>query len=85
VPLTVRLDQDTERCLRDLQRQTGQDRSSLIRALIRERWQQAQPQPTICERLGGHTAAFLDTLPPGSAEREPRRQQLLQNLRNRRG
>ncbi len=46
MPLTVRLDSDTEHYLNDLLDETGQDKSSLIRQLIRERWQQAAPAPT---------------------------------------
>jgi hypothetical protein len=80
MPLTVRLDPETEQCLQDLQAETGQDRSSLIRELIRERWQQRQPSPSISQRLGGHPAHFLDTLPAGSAERPQRRQLLKQRL-----
>jgi len=34
--------------------ETGQDKSSLIRQLIRERWQQLQPLPSITKQLGGH-------------------------------
>ena len=60
--LTVRLDQETERCLRELLDETGQDKSSLIRQLIHWR--------------GGHPASFLATLPPGSAERAQRRERL---------
>ena len=37
MPLTVRLDPDTEHCLDDLLLETGQDKSSLIRQLILER------------------------------------------------
>jgi hypothetical protein len=84
MPLTVRLDPETERCLADLLAETGQDRSSLIRQLIRERWQQRQPCPSITERLGGHPASFLSTLPSGSAEREQRRRRLGQQLAARR-
>ena len=84
MPLTVRLDPDTEHCLDDLLLETGQDKSSLIRQLIRERWQQRQPRPTITEQLGGHPAVFLDTLPPGSAERQSRRRLLEQHLQARR-
>ena len=84
MPLTVRLDSDTEHCLDELLAETGQDKSSLIRQLIRERWQQRQPRPSITEKLGGHPAAFLNTLPPGSAERRQRRQLLEQHLQARR-
>jgi len=84
MPLTVRLDSDTEHCLNDLLAETGQDKSSLIRQLIRERWQQQQPRPSITQQLGGHPAAFLDTLPPGSTERRQRRQLLDQHLQARR-
>ncbi len=83
MPLTVRLDQDTEHCLDDLLAETGQDKSSLIRQLIRERWQQRKPAPSITIRLGGHPVAFLDTLAPGSAERESRRVLLNQRLKGR--
>ena len=38
--LTVKLNADTEHCLDDLLAETGQDKSTLIRQLIRERWQQ---------------------------------------------
>ncbi|QVL52368.1 MAG: hypothetical protein KFB97_13185 [Cyanobium sp. M30B3] len=48
--------------------ETGQDKSSLIRQLIQERWQRRVPLPTITEQLRGHPASFLATLPPGSAE-----------------
>ena len=84
MPLTVRLDPETEQCLIDLQAETGQDRSSLIRELIRECWQQRHPSPTITPQLGGHPGNFLDTLPPGSAEHLPRRQLLQQRLLARR-
>lgn len=84
MPLTVRLDPETEQCLQELQAETGQDRSSLIRELIRERWQQRQPEASISQRLGGHPAHFLDTLPAGSAERSQRRQLLKQRLQVRR-
>lgn len=39
MPLTVRLSAETEHCLKELLAATGQDRSSLIRQLIRESWQ----------------------------------------------
>jgi hypothetical protein len=84
MPLTVRLDPETEHCLADLLAETGQDRSSLIRQLIRERWQQHRPSPSITERLGGHPASFLSTMPPGSAQREQRRRRLGQQLAERR-
>ena len=45
---------------------------------------QRQPRPSITEQLGGHPAAFLDTLPPGSAERQQRRRLLGQHLQERR-
>lgn len=83
MPLTVRLDAETEHCLQDLVAETGQDRSSLIRQLIRDRWQQRQPQPVITEQLGGHPELFLDTLPAGGAERLPRRRQLAERLASR--
>lgn len=84
MPLTVRLDPETEQCLQELQAETGQDRSSLIRELIRERWRQRQPAASISQRLGGHPVHFLDTLPAGSSERAQRRQLLKQRLQVRR-
>ena len=84
MPLTVRLDSDTEHFLNDLLDETGQDKSSLIRQLIRERWQQRQPRPSITQQLGGHPEAFLDTLPAGSAERQQRRRLLGQHLQKHR-
>ena len=84
MPLTVRLDPETERCLNELQRQSGQDKSSLIRQLIHERWQQQQPQPSIATRMGGHPEAFLDTQPTGSSERSARRALLVERLQQRR-
>ncbi len=84
MPLTVRLDSETEHCLHELLVETGQDKSSLIRQLIRERWQQRQPTPSIAQQIGGHPACFLDTLPPGSADREQRRRLLGQALAARR-
>ncbi|CAK6698787.1 MULTISPECIES: ribbon-helix-helix protein, CopG family [unclassified Synechococcus] len=80
MPLTVRLDTETEHCLNELLAETGQDRSSLIRQLIRERWQQRQPSPSIAQQIGGHPERFLDTLPHGSAERQQRRRLLGQKL-----
>ncbi|MEB3322215.1 MAG: ribbon-helix-helix protein, CopG family [Synechococcaceae cyanobacterium] len=76
MPLTVRLDHETEHCLKELLAETGQDRSSLIRQLIRERWQQRQASPSIAQQIGGHPEHFLITLPPGSADREQRRRLL---------
>ena len=84
MPLTVRLDPETEQCLQDLQADTGQDRCSLIRELILERWQQRQPSPSISQRLGGHPAHFIDTMPAGSSERSQWRQLLNQRLQARR-
>ncbi|MFM9101546.1 MAG: ribbon-helix-helix protein, CopG family [Cyanobium sp.] len=84
MPLTVRLDHETEQCLQELVDESGQDRSSLVRQLIRERWQQRRPAPSISEQLGGHPAHFLDTLPPGSAERPQRRRLLSEHLQGRR-
>jgi hypothetical protein len=84
MPLTVRLDSDTEQCLNDLLVETGQDKSSLIRQLIRERWQQGQPRPSITQQLGGHPEAFLNTIPAGNAERLQRRRLLGQHLQKRR-
>ena len=84
MPLTVRLDSETERCLRELLDETGQDKSSLIRQLIQERWQRRVPPPSITEQLGGHPASFLTTIPPGSAERAQRRHLLDQQLKARR-
>jgi len=84
MPLSVRLDADTEHCLNDLLDETGQDKSSLIRQLIHERWQQGQPLPSITQQLGGHPEAFLDTLSAGSAERLQRRRLLSQHLQKRR-
>lgn len=84
MPLTVRLDAETEHCLQDLLVETGQDKSSLIRQLIRERWQQRQPSASITQQLGGHPDGFLSTLPAGSAERQPRRRLLDQRLAARR-
>ena len=49
-----------------------------------ERWQQRQPPLSITQRLGGHPATFLDTLPPGSAERAQRRHILDEQLKARR-
>ena len=82
--LTVRLDSETERCLQQLLEETGEDRSALIRRLIRERWQALQPLPTIAERLGSQPPVFLETLPPGSAGRAKRRAHLEQRLLERR-
>jgi hypothetical protein len=84
VPLTVRLDPDTERCLQELQQESGLDRSSLIRQLIHDRWHQRQPPATVTTRLGGHPTAFLHTLPAGSAERTARRELLAKRLQARR-
>ena len=84
MPLTVRLDSETERCLQELLDATGQDKSTLIRQLIRDRWQQRRPAPSITEQLGGHPDPFLDTLPPGSAERQERRRLLTEHIQARR-
>ncbi len=84
MPLTVRLDSETERCLQELLTATGQDKSTLIRQLIRDHWQQRRPAPSITEQLGGHPDPFLDTLPPGSAERQERRRLLSEQLQARR-
>jgi hypothetical protein len=84
MPLTVRLDCKSERCLQDLLAATGQDKSTLIRQLIRDRWQRHRPAPTITGQLGGHPDHFLDTLPPGSAERQQRRRLLSSQLQARR-
>ena len=40
---TVRLDSETERCLMELLDETGQDKSTLVRQLIQERWQRRVP------------------------------------------
>jgi hypothetical protein len=84
MPLTVRLDSETERCLQELLAATGQDKSTLIRQLIRDRWQQRLPSPSITERLGGHPDHFHDTLPTGSAELQERRRLLTEHIQARR-
>ena len=84
MPLTVRLDSETERCLQELLAATGLDKSTLIRQLIRDRWQQRRPSPSITQQLGGHPDHFLDTLPYGSAERRERSRLLSELLRARR-
>ena len=84
MPLTVRLDSETERRFQELLAATGQDKSSLIRQLIRDRWQQRRPSPSITEQLGGHPNHFLETMPPGSAERQQRRRLLSEHLQARR-
>lgn len=82
--LTVRLDPDTEHGLRELLAETGQDKRSLIRQLIQQRWQQRKPAATITQRLGGHPACFLNTLAAGSAEGQQRRALLDGHLKARR-
>ncbi len=67
MPLTVRLGSETERCLQELLAATGQHKSALIRQIIRDRWQQRRPSPSITEQLGGHPDLYLDTLPAASA------------------
>ena len=84
MPLTVRLDSETERCLQELLDATGQDKSTFIRQLIRDRWHERRPSPSITEQLGGHPDHFLDTLPTGSAERQERRRLLTEHLQARR-
>ena len=84
MPLTVRLDSETEHCLQELLAATGQDKSTLIRQLIRDRWQQRRPAPSITAQLGGHPDPFLDTLPTGSAERQERRRLLTEHIQARR-
>jgi hypothetical protein len=78
--LTVRLDPETQQCLDELVADTGQDKSALVRELIRQRWQQLQSAPSITERIGGHPSHFLNTLPKGGAERPLRRRLLMERL-----
>ena len=78
--LMVRLDPETQHCLDELVADTGQDKSALVRDLIRQRWQQLQSAPSITERIGGHPCHFLHTLPEGGAERPLRRQLLRERL-----
>ena len=82
--LTVRLDSETVHCLQDLRAETGQDSRSLSHRLIRERWQQRTPLPSITQQLGGHPDHVLATLPPGSADRLERGRPLRVQLRARR-
>ena len=84
MPLNVRLDSESERCLQELLAATGQDKISLIRQLIRDRWQQRRPSPSITAQLGGHPDHFLTPLAPGSAERQERRRLLSEHLQARR-
>jgi predicted transcriptional regulator len=49
MPLTVGLDSETERCLQELLAATGQAKSTLIRQLIRDRWQLRRPAPSITQ------------------------------------
>jgi hypothetical protein len=84
MPLTVRLDSETERCLQELLAATGQHKSTLIRQLIGDRWQQRRPTPSITQQLSGHPDHFLDTLPTGSSERQERRRLLSAQLQARR-
>lgn len=75
---------ETEHGLQELLAETGQDKRSLIRQLIQQRWQQRKPAATISQRLGGHPAWFLNTLTAGSAERQQRRALLDKRLKARR-
>ena len=84
MPLTVRLDSEMERCLQGLLAATGQDKSSRILQLIRDRWQQPRLAPSNTEPLGRHPDGFLDTSPPGSAEHQERRRLLTEQVLARR-
>jgi hypothetical protein len=53
VPLTVRLDSETKRCLQELLAITSQVNTTLIRQLIRDRWQQRR---LLSSRLAGWSA-----------------------------
>ena len=54
--LPVRLDAETEHCLKELQAVSGLDRRSLISQLICEHWRLRRPVPVITK--------LLDSLPP---------------------
>lgn len=82
--LTVRLDPETEQFLQELAEHAQVDRSSLIRSLIRQQWQRQQAQQSVVQRMGGHPAMFLETLPEEAAERPQRRHLLMQRLQHRR-
>ena len=78
--LTVRLHPETQPCLDELVADTGQDKSALVRDLIRQRWQQLHSAPSITEQIGSHPSHFLNTLPKGGAERPLRRRLLMERL-----
>ncbi|MES1023383.1 hypothetical protein ABN584_10830 [Gloeocapsa sp. BRSZ] len=82
--LTVRLDEETERQLRDiLAREKDTNRSELIKRLIRDRWLTLQVGKTLVERRGGHPQHLLQDAPADLSERQNRKAAIAEYLKKR--
>jgi hypothetical protein len=82
--LTVRLDPETEQKLADiLAHERENNRSSLIKRLILERWLTLDLDTTFVERRGGHPQHLLQDAPPNLSERSTRKQAISDYLKQR--
>lgn len=72
--LTVRLDEETQKQLADILAQAdSNNKSELIKQLIRDRWLALQVGKTVWERRGGHPQHLLENAPPDLSDRETRK------------
>ena len=82
--LSVRLDDETERQLADiLSHEDTNNRSELIKRLIKERWLALQAGKTIVERRGGHPQHLLQDAPADLSERSNRKKAIASYLQQR--
>ncbi|MGB3206713.1 MAG: hypothetical protein WBB28_17140 [Crinalium sp.] len=82
--LSVRLDEETEQQLADiLSHEDTNNRSELIKRLIKERWLALQAGKTIVERRGGHPQHLLQDAPADLSERENRKSAIASYLQQR--
>lgn len=82
--LTVRLDAETERQLADiLAHEKDNNRSELIKRLIRERWVTLQAGTTLVDRRGGHPQHLLQDAPPDLSERSNRKKAIAEYIQKR--
>lgn len=81
---TVRLDEETEGQLADiLAHEKDNNRSELIKRLIRDRWLTLQLGKTLVERRGGHPQHLLQDAPADLSERANRKRAITDYLKKR--
>ncbi|MGK7889051.1 MAG: hypothetical protein AB4042_06925 [Leptolyngbyaceae cyanobacterium] len=80
--LNLVLDPESEQYLVEILAQEKTTSSALIKALLREKWQSLNPQPTVLERMGGYPDQLLEGQ-DNLSDRDVRRALIAQHLQQR--